>query len=94
VVDTSWLQVKRSHTLWYDISVGSKKARKNQKPDPRRQHMIPNISTLKVIDTLQFFARFSEVLLEEPDNQEAKEQIQKLISEANKIVSEFYQIEK
>ncbi len=56
--------------------------------------MIPNISTLKVIDTLQFFARFSEVLLEEPDNQEAKEQIQKLISEANKIVSEFYQIEK
>lgn len=53
---------------------------------------IPNINKLKVIDTLQLLSRFSENLLQDPNNDETREQIKELIDEANIIINDFYEI--
>lgn len=53
---------------------------------------IPNINTLKIIDTLQFLSRFSQELLENPESDEIKEQVSELINQANTIINDFYQI--
>jgi hypothetical protein len=54
--------------------------------------MIPNIS-IEAMDTLQFLARFSEILLEYPNDEETRRMVSELIEKANKIILEFYQIQ-